>query len=162
VKLRNIAFIGIGIALYIVMSLTLKIPLIGHISVDLGYIALAVYCYHFGAVAGALVGGAGCALMSTLVYGMFPPGWLVGNLLIGFICGLLYKKKGKYKILFNILLTIIAIFIGIGIIKTVIECMMFHIPFGVKFIKNLVAFICDAIVMTIGILVAPKIPKLKT
>ena len=157
-KIRNVVFTGIGIALYIVMSLTLKIPIVGHISVDLGYIALAIYCYHFGAVSGAIVGGAGCAIMSTLVYGMFPPGWLVGNVLIGLICGFLYCKNEKFEVLRNVLLTILAVFIGVGIVKTIIECAMFHIPFEVKFIKNFIAFVCDAAVMIMGILVAPKIP----
>jgi uncharacterized membrane protein len=157
-KIRNVAFIGLGIALYIVMSLTLKIPLISHISVDLGYIVLAVYCYNFGAISGALVGAVGCSLMSTLVYGMFPIGWLIGNLVIGAVCGLLYARNGKFKYIRNIIITIVMVFIGVGLIKTIIECKLYHIPFGIKFVKNLVAFACDSIVMVIGTFIAPKVP----
>lgn len=157
-KIKTITLTAMGIALYIVMSLTIKIPLVGNISVDLGYIALAIYCYHFGPIIGAIVGASGCALMSTLVYGMFPPGWFVGNALIGVACGLFYFRNGRKRLCKNIILTFIAVFVGVGIIKTAIECIMFGIPVLVKFPKNCVAFLTDAIVMSIGVAIAPKVP----
>ena len=157
-KTKTIALTALGIALYIVMSLTLKIPLVGHISVDLGYIALAVYCYHFGYIIGAIVGSCGCALMSTLVYGMFPPGWFVGNIIIGTICGLFYYRNGRKRLLKNILITVVTVFVGVALTKTIMECMIFDIPFAVKFPKNCVAFVCDAVAMSIGAAIAPKVP----
>ena len=46
-KLKNIIALGLFTALYVVLGLTCKIPLIGHIGTDLGYIAFAVALYYF-------------------------------------------------------------------------------------------------------------------
>lgn len=53
---KKISITALGIALYVVLSMTVKIPLIAHISLDLGYIVFAFYCYHFGTVSGMIVG----------------------------------------------------------------------------------------------------------
>ena len=58
-KTKNIAIYGLGAALYFVLSLTMKIPLIGNITIDAGYIALMVYCYLFGPWAGIICGAIG-------------------------------------------------------------------------------------------------------
>ena len=94
---KKITFTAIGIALYVVLSMSMKIPLIAHISLDLGYIAFALYCYHFGAISGMIVGGVGCVLISLITTGWFPPGWFLGNLVIGLICGCLYKKDATIR-----------------------------------------------------------------
>ena len=85
---KKVAIIGLGIALYVAISMLLKIPIgIGHLALDLGYIVLAVYCYLYGATIGAIVGACGCTLVSLLASGMFPLGWLLGNAFIGCACG---------------------------------------------------------------------------
>ena len=94
---KKITFTAIGIALYVVLSMSMKIPLIAHISLDSGYIAFALYCYHFGAIPGMIVGGVGCVLISLITTGWFPPGWFLGNLVIGLICGCLYKKDATIR-----------------------------------------------------------------
>ena len=148
---KKITFTAIGIALYVVLSMSMKIPLIAHISLDLGYIAFALYCYHFGAISGMIVGGVGCVLISLITTGWFPPGWFLGNLVIGVICGCLYRHDATIN---NIIITIIAVAIGILGIKTVIECKLYSIPYTVKIPKNAIAFITDAIVMSAGTLFA--------
>lgn len=45
-NIRRICLVGLGIALYVALSMTVKIPLAGHASLGLGYIVFAVYCYH--------------------------------------------------------------------------------------------------------------------
>lgn len=40
---KKIAFLGIGIALYVVLSMTIKIPLVGHIQTDFGYVAYGAF-----------------------------------------------------------------------------------------------------------------------
>ena len=158
-KTKKICIVSIGIALYVILSMMVKIPLIGHISVDLGYIVLAVYCYMFDGVSGAIVGGIGCALTSIIAYGMFPAGWFLGNIFIGVTCGNLYDKE-PYKIsISNIVHTVMLVFVGILFCKTVIECAVYGIPISAKIPKNLVAAICDSIVMSIGTVIAPKIKK---
>lgn len=153
---KKMTYTAIGIALYVALSMVLKIPVIGHIGLDLGYIVLAVYCMKFGAVSGAIVGACGCTLVSLIMSGWFPPGWFVGNLVIGLICGKFYEKKNKIR---NIVVTGIAVLIGILVIKTVIECYMFSIPFMVKIPKNTIAAVMDMFVMWIGLFVSDKIVK---
>lgn len=148
ISTKKIAYFAMGIALYVVLGLAVKIPLISHISTDLGYIAYGCFLYLFGAPA-FLVGSIGCVIESLLVSGWFPYGWLPGQILIGLICGTVYiHSKNKYT---KIFITIIAVFIGIAIVKTAIECTMFEIPLAVKFPKNFIAFIADTIPMLIGL-----------
>ena len=55
----------------------------------------------------------------------------------------------------------ILIFVGIGMlgVKTGIECYLYHIPFAVKIVKNLVAFGIDSLTMIIGLFIYRKINK---
>lgn len=148
---KKITWTAIGIALYVALSMVCKIPLISHISLDLGYIALAVYAVYLGPLA-AIVGGVGCMLVSLLTTGMFPPGWILGNIFIGFFCGLYWHKSNYY--LADCFFGVIATFIGIVDIKTIVECLMFSIPLAVKIPKNATAFVADSIVLIIGYVVA--------
>ena len=161
-KSQYISFTALGIALYVVLSMTVKIPVISHISLDLGYIVLAIYCYHMGALPGMIVGGVGCVLISLLTTCWFPPGWLVGNLIIGLFCGLGYSHaETRYAAISNVAVTILAVGIGICFAKTVIECIMFQIPLAIKLPKNAVAFGMDSAVMLAGLMLAkrPSIAK---
>ena len=156
-KSRKIALTAMGIALYVVLSMIAKIPIIAHISLDLGYIVFAVYCYHLGALSGMVVGGVGCVLVSLLASGWFPPGWLVGNLIIGAMCGVLYHRKlGMAPTIVNIIITASAVTLGILGAKTFIECHLYGIPYVVKLPKNAIACITDAIVMSAGVLFAQR------
>ena len=158
-KLTTKRIVGIGLftALYCVLSAMMKIPFIGAISLDLGYIALAVACAVFGGW-GAFVGAVGCGLESML---FSPYGFsIMANLIIGLGCGLVFKHTKK----FWIRLIAIILFVGIAMlgVKTGIECYLYHIPFAVKIIKNLVAFGVDSIVMIIGLgIAAPTEDKIK-
>lgn len=156
-KVKSICYCGIGVALYFVLSMTMKIPLIAHISLDLGYLVFALYCYKFKNVHGAIVGGFGCMLISIINYGMFPIGWIVGNIFIGLACALFYRREGKYRDIVNIVVTIVAVTIGILGIKTAIECAMFDIPVLVKLPKNGIATLVDAITMSIGVVLSSRI-----
>lgn len=159
-KTKSICITALGIALYVCISMLIKIPVISHISLDLGYIVLAVYCYLYGGIIGAVVGACGCFLVSLLATGWIAVGWPLGNLLIGAVCGIVYKRlKGKkFSLLISMVLTVAAVFIGVGIIKTVVECALYSLPFAVKFAKNLVAFCMDAAVMCAGLVFAGHLP----
>lgn len=154
---KKICITGLGIALYVAVSMSVKIPLlVGHIALDLGYIVLAVYCLMFGGVTGAIVGGAGCVLVSLLAYGMFPIGWMLGNIMVGFMCGKLYRDR---KTIQNMIVSVVAVFIGVLVIKTSVECVMYGIPLAVKIPKNGIAFIADSLTMCVGVIVEKCIPK---
>lgn len=163
-NVKSICVTAMGIALYVALSMTAKIPVISHIGLDLGYVVLAVYCYIYGPIAGAIVGAAGCTLVSLLVSGWFPLGWFLGNLYIGFFAGEFYIPdlvvddfSHKKTLEHNLILTVAIVFVGIFCIKSVVEHLMYDIPYAVKLPKNAVAFLIDAVVMCIGIYIAPRI-----
>ena len=145
---KMIAYLSVSIALYIVLSMLVKIPLISHIGTDLGYIVFGFACFTFGWSA-AIVGIIGCMFESILISGWIPIGWMVGQAIIGLMCGYFYKHSKNKAV--HIFITIIAIFIGVGIVKTGIECVLYQIPVLVKLPKNIIAFIADTIPMLIGL-----------
>lgn len=159
---KDICNLGIGIALYVVLGFSVKFPLgVGHLQTDLGYIAFGLYCTLYGPWA-AVVGGAGCVLESLVFNGWFPIGWLLGQLFIGVLCGFCFKSiqnsdlsKGM-QLLWMSIIAVVAVFIGVGVIKTAIECILYSIPLSVKFTKNLIAFVCDAIPMVVGVLISSR------
>lgn len=158
-KTKGICLTALGIALYVVVSMSLKIPTgIGHLALDLGYVVLAVYCYIYGGVSGAIVGACGCFLVSLISTGWIAIGWPLGNLLVGALCGVVYNrtKDKKWAVPIGMAVTVVAVFIGVGVIKTVVECAMYSLPLGIKFAKNMVAFAMDAAVMCAGFLFARK------
>lgn len=155
---KKISLYGLGIALYVALSMTAKIPVVGHASLDLGYIVFAVYCYYYGSFAGAIVGSIGCTLVSLITSEWFPPGWIVGNIIIGIMVGKLDQKSGASAVK-RIVAIFIAVFIGIFFAKTAIECALYSIPLIVKAPKSAVVSIMDAIVMSIGTWMAPKIKR---
>lgn len=156
-NLKKLAGIALLTAMYCVLSAMMKIPFIGAISLDLGYVALTVACNVFGPW-GAFVGAVGCGLESIIFspYG-FSISWFCANLLIGLGCGFTFKwTKSVWKRIASIILFV---FLGMCGVKTGIECVLYHIPFAVKIIKNLVAFGVDSIVMIIGLSVAYAVDK---
>lgn len=149
---KRLCFTAIGVALYVALSMMVKVPLFtGHLALDIGYVVLAVYAYQFGAIPAAIVGGAGCCLVSMLSSGWFPPGWILGNIFIGLVVGFFAQGKNPIPALIAV---VPSTFIGIGIIKTAVECWLYAIPWEVKFAKNMVAFVADTIVMVLGCVLA--------
>jgi cation transport ATPase len=51
-------------------------------------------------------------------------------------------------------IAIAAVFLGVAVCKTGIECVLYDIPLLVKFPKNAIAFVADAIPMVIGYVLA--------
>ena len=152
-RTKKITYLGMGIALYVVLSMTVKIPLINQIKTDFGYLAFGTFVNLFG-VEGTIVGVLGCIIANSFVGSAFPPGWVLGQIFIGVFCGLLLKKTDKLWL--KSVITVVAVFIGIGVIKTAVEVWLFQIPFKVKVIRNLVAFVADAIPMVIGVIISDK------
>lgn len=161
-KTKKICNLALGIALYVALSATVKIPLIGHIQTDLGYIAFGAYLVIFGWQA-VVVGVIGCIIESMLFSGWFPIGWAVGQTFIGIMCGLWYKytdnKETAYKSITRITCTVLAVFIGVAVIKTFIECQLYSIPFEIKFAKNTIAFIADVFPMVFGVLIGERLKR---
>lgn len=154
---NKITGIALFTALYCVLSAMMKIPFIGAISLDLGYIALAIGCAVWGPW-GAFIGAIGCGIESILFspYG-FSISWFIANLIVGLGCGYIFSKtQVSWK---RIIAVIVFMAIAMLGIKTFIECNLYGIPFEVKIVKNAVAFGIDSLTMIIGIFLAPRIEK---
>ena len=162
-KTKKICLTALGIALYVALSMTMKIPVVGHIGLDLGYIVLAVYCWMFGSLTGGVVGAVGCSLVSILTSGWFPPGWCVANLYIGLFCGWICgpsnHTKGNKPRIVHYMSVIGAVILGVAVFKTLIECQLYGIPLEVKAPKNITAAVIDIITMCIGLYIAPIIER---
>ena len=164
-NIKKLTTTAILSALYVVLALSLKIPMgVGNISLDLGYIVLTIAALNLGAPA-AIVGGLGALLESMLFssYGI-SYGWIVMNVIIGLICGIVLNKMNKkdFTIKNYIIASIIiiaSVFIGVAA-KTGIECYLYSIPLIVKIPKSLTAFVIDSVVMIIGLPIGTKIKKI--
>lgn len=158
---KKIAMLGVLTALYVVMSAFLKFTLFSNIMVDLGYIAFAFALCMFG-MWGTVVGVLGCALESILfsAYG-FSISWCAANLVIGLMLGANYPTI-KHTLV-KYVLTVVAVAIGMLVVKTSIECALYGIPLAVKIPKNAVAFGVDTVVMLVGLgfyeLIKKRIPQ---
>lgn len=151
---RKIAYLGLGIALYVVLSALVIIPIINRIKLDLGYIIFAIYLNNFG-LAGTLIGVLGCIIANLLKGGSLPIAWALGQLFIGLSLGYLYPKTDKISL--KIIYAFISLFIGLVIIKTFFEILLFKLPFYAKILSNLVAYIADLIPFILGLLLSKKI-----
>jgi len=159
-KTKYLCTTALGIALYCAMSMSMKIPLgVGHIAIDLGYIVLAVYAYYMGSISAAIVGGCSAAIMSILT-GWFSLEWVLANIAIGLICGRFYIRGCSPDAkLWNVGLTVMAVGLGMLVIKTTVSCWLWSIPVVVKLPKSITAWVIDSIVMSAGICVAPRFEK---
>ena len=157
-KNLKIAFLALGIALYTVLSAFVIIPIVNRIKLDLGYIVYGMYLNTFGMIA-TIVGVIGCVLGNMLKGGSIPFAWAIGQAFIGITLGyLLPKTKNTYL---KILYCVLSAFIGIGVIKTLIEVAIYQFPLWAKFTSNLAAYVADVIPLIIGVLLNKKIRIIK-
>ena len=153
-KNLKIALLSIGIALYTVLSAFVIIPIVNRIKLDLGYIVFGLYLNTFGMIA-TIVGVLGCILGNMLKGGSIPIAWAIGQAFIGLSLGYLLPKTEKLYL--KIIYCLISTFIGIGVIKTVIEVLIYQWPIWLKFTSNLAAYVADVIPLIIGVILNKKI-----
>ena len=156
---------AVGIALFVVLSLCLQVPVFENYYLCLGYVVMAVYCYSFGTVSGTVVGVLGVVLYCVVISGMRGmPGWSLGNIIIGIALGLAFKHTRSIKsvLLRNIILCIVivaATAFGILVIKSETESLLYMQPFPVRVVKNSYAFIADAIMLIISLPICQVLDK---
>ena len=164
---KKVAVNGIGIALFVVLSLCLQVPVFENYYLCLGYIVMAVYTYNFGIFSGTLVGVLGTILYCLLISGLRGmPGWAAGNIIIGIIFGIAVQYSTNIKnIWVRRIICIAAIIIGVAIgilgIKSVVEVMLYSQPFWLRITNNIYAFIADVVVLIFALpfceILRPKI-----
>lgn len=154
---QRVSMIGIGIGLYVALSLALQMPFFENYYLCLGYIVLAVYCFLFGPTAGALVGTIGCILHSLAINGLRGmPGWALGNLFIGVFLGLffqltLHKKRSFSYLVITAAGMVLITAIGILGLKSLTEVILYGQPMWARVMKNFYAFIADSIMLILSI-----------
>ena len=153
---KRIALIGVFTALYFVLSAMLKIPIAGHITLDLGYIALTVSAVFLGGLPAMTVGILGAFLESAVLSQKgVSLGWCLMNAVVGYACGaVLYRTSelGRKKFLVSAALVIpLSMLIGV-VAKTFVDCALYDVALIAKIPSSTAAWITDsAVMLVIGI-----------
>ena len=160
-KTKKLALMAVGIALFVVLSLCLQVPVFENYYLCLGYVAMAVYCYSFGTLAGTVVGFFGVILYCVVISGLRGmPGWALGNVVIGVGLGLTFKATKSLKAKGNqyaLWVGAVILFTALGIlgVKSLIDSLIKAQPFLVRAAMNLYAFVADAVVLTLSLPLCP-------
>ena len=67
---KQICINAIGIALFVVLTLCVQVPVFENYYICLGYVVMALYCYMFGPISGTVVGCTGTILYCVLTGGL--------------------------------------------------------------------------------------------
>lgn len=150
---KLISITAVFIALYFVLSTLIKIPVTGHITLDLGYIALTVGAVYLGAVPAMLIGSIGALLESALLTMRgVSPGWILMNAIVGYLTGSVlhkYADRGTKKLLISACIVVpLSMLLGVTV-KTLIDCALYDIPILAKIPSSTAAWITDSIVMLV-------------
>ncbi len=163
---KDITLVAMGIALFVALSMCLRVPVFENYYLCLGYIVMTVYIWCFKWYEGALIGFLGVVLYCMIgglgFNGM--PGWSVGNIAIGLIMGIVLKPIKKIdnkfiQVLLTAAVAVAATFIGIELIKSLIDSFVVGQPFIVRFGKNMTSFIADAFVIVASLPVCVLVEK---
>lgn len=165
--LKNVTINAMGISLFVVLSLCVQVPIFENYYICLGYVAMTVFGYMFGAISGTITGTFGVILYCLIINGLRGmPGWAAGNLIIGIVLGITFKLTRKINncliefIVCSIIIIVTTAF-AMLFVKSGIECFLYSQPFFFRAIKNIYAFISDAFTIIISLplckLLEPKI-----
>lgn len=151
---KKLTYMGLGVALYVVLSFTVKIPILAHIRTEPGYIAFGLFLCLFGYPATS-VGVLGCIIANLLYSGTFPIGWALGQLFIGLTCSWAFPRLKSTAA--KMAVGFLSVMIGIALIKSLSESVLFNLPLGVKLARGAVAALADAVPFLAGILLSSRI-----
>lgn len=154
---RRICIVGMGIALFVVLTLCLQVPVFENYYLCLGYVAMAVYCCSIGTVEGTLVGVLGVVLYCLIISGLRGmPGWAAGNIVIGLALGTLFRftrDREASAPLTAVSCGVIVAACAAGIlgVKSAVEWLLYAQPFALRVAKNIYAFWADAFVLIVSL-----------
>lgn len=164
-RIKWICITAVCTAMFVVLTLCLQMPIFENYYLCLGYIIMAVALYSVGTVCGTVVGVAGVILYCLLISGLRGmPGWALGNLIIGIIVGLTFKVtkswgKTGLKAGLNFIAIAVSTAIGILIIKSLTESILYSQPMAVRMGKNVFAFVADIFVLEISLPICMSVDK---
>jgi Predicted membrane protein len=115
-KTRILVFLGILIAMYVVLTALFEIPLSPSARIRFGFLPLSYAAGLFGPLFGGLVGGAGDILGWLYApKGAYFPGLTLSAILSGAIYGLFLYRQKKSILRITLAVVIITIFIDLGL-----------------------------------------------
>lgn len=159
-SIKMLCVLGVGIALFVVLSLCLQVPVFENYYLCLGYAVMLVYCYSLGPWPGVLVGALGVVLYCLLTSGLRGmPGWSLGNVVIGLGLGLGLKPIRRIEnraMEAGTAILLIAVVTAAGIlgVKSLTEHLLYAQPFAVRAAKNFTAFVADAVMLAVSVPIA--------
>lgn len=155
--IKRIAINAMGIALFVVLSLCLQVPVFQNYYLCLGYVVMTLYCYSIGVASGTIVGTLGVILYCLLISGLRGmPGWAMGNLFLGIALGISFKYVRRIKrpvielLVSAVLITVFTAIAMLGI-KSLTEHLLYSQPFMLRVATNMYAFIADAFVIIVSL-----------
>lgn len=152
-------------SLFVALTMCLQVPIFENYYLCLGYIIMAVCLYTLGTFSGTFVGVVGVIIYCLLTSGLRGmPGWAIGNLVIGIILGLTFKvtksiSKTWIKAFVNFLAIAFSTALGILIIKSLTECLLYSQPMLLRMGKNIFAFVADVFVLEISLPICMYLDK---
>ncbi|MBQ8218381.1 MAG: ECF transporter S component [Bacilli bacterium] len=163
-KTKYICITALGIALFVVLSMCLRVPIFENYYICLGYIVMTIYLYNVGTLSGTIVGCLGTFIYCILINGLRGmPGWILGNIVIGLLTGFAMKTLNTNKNWVNYMLisiiSIISVAIGILLVKSFVEYILYSQPILIRIITNMSAFITDCITIILSIPLAIQLKK---
>ena len=158
ISIKTIVAIGIGTAIFVVLSRFGSIPSgIPNTNIETSYAILAFFALLFGPIAGLAIGLIGHFLKDTLMYGTPWISWVIASGVVGLIIGFLSKNInindgifGKKEILSFNVLQIFANAFAWFLIAPVLDILIYAEPANKVFLQGFVAGGTN--ILTIGIL----------
>ena len=162
---QRISLLAVGSALFVALSMCLQVPVFENYYLCLGYAVMAVYCYSFGTFSGTVVGTLGVILYCLVINGLRGmPGWALGNIVIGICLGLVFRitkqmKNTLLRTILNIAAIVIGTALGILVVKSLTESILYGQMFPVRVGKNIYAFIADVVVLIVSLPICMALDK---
>ena len=156
---------GLGIALFVVLTMCLQVPVFENYYLCLGYIVMAVWLSAAGTASGTAVGILGVILYCVLTGGLRGmPGWALGNAVIGVILGNVFRLAARFRnpwtfSLLWLFAALLACALGILGVKSMVECILYGQPFALRAVKNSTAFLAAVFVLWVGLPVSAVVDR---
>lgn len=164
-SLKKLCLTSMGVALFVVLTMCLQVPVFENYYLCLGYVVMTVFCYYFGSLSGITVGFFGVIVYCLLTSGLNGmPGWSAGNIMIGLIVGITCRSTARMQnrwlrqIIIGISV-VASVAIGILGVKSLVEMLLYSQPMILRMAKNAYAFVADVVVMLISLPICVSLEK---
>lgn len=170
-SIRSVVAIGIGTALYIVLSLiSIPVGFIPNTAIEPRSALLALMAAIFGPIVGLAVGFLGHALSDAFQYGSVWWSWVFPDAIFGLLIGLFVSKfkiekggfEGKEIVLFNVV-QIVANAIAWILLAPCLDILIYAEPANKVFVQGAFAFVGNIITTgVLGSILAVSYSKVKS